>query len=123
MIHERRFNVSLHNVQAQGLKIFFGHYLELEVNCSRCYRCRWELIQNAFNKGTVIIRASIRLHCLRTLLAWLAGVGHEFSTGEIMYSCLSANLIQELEASHVFLHEGWQSLSEELFSSIRKDFK
>ena len=25
-----------------------------------------------------------------------------FSTGEIMYSCLSANLIQELEASRVF---------------------
>ena len=25
-----------------------------------------------------------------------------FSTGEIMHSCLSANLIQELEASRVF---------------------
>ena len=47
-----------------------------------------------------------------------------FSTGEIMYSCLSTNLIQELEASRVF-HEGWQSLSKEWLSSIREsqDFK
>ena len=46
--------------------------------------------------------ASIYLHCLRISLIWLAGVGHEFSTGEIMYSCFSANLFQELEASHGF---------------------